>query len=191
LRSLGFIKKGHSFYRKTRVLLQVINIQKSAYYSKQHVQFTINTGVFASKVWYALYGQSGRRLPEFPSVSECIIRRRIGALRTQKDTWYIVTRECNEQNLIDEMKKNLDAYILPHFRRIQTKQNIVQFLSKNSVEAEPLEKLIVFAEWGHVQEAKGEYNRLVRDSSDNAEFLEMVQGYGRKYRLKSHKKKTQ
>ena len=44
LKPLGFKKKGNNFYRQLQDLGQIINIQKSSFYSKDHILFTINIG---------------------------------------------------------------------------------------------------------------------------------------------------
>lgn len=45
LKPLGFKKKGNNFYLQLPDVGQIINIQKSMYYSKSQIEFTINTGI--------------------------------------------------------------------------------------------------------------------------------------------------
>lgn len=43
---LGFKKKGNNFYRQLPEFGQIVNVQKSMFYSKENIHFTINTGLF-------------------------------------------------------------------------------------------------------------------------------------------------
>lgn len=54
LKPLGFKKKANNFYLQRQDLGQIINIQKSGYFSKDHISFTINTGLFLPEYWRAL-----------------------------------------------------------------------------------------------------------------------------------------
>lgn len=104
LKPLGFRKKGNNFYRQREDMGQSINLQKSRYYSKDHIHFTINTGVFLPEFWTADKFNFGKPLPDFPTEPDCIFRKRIGELRKQNDTWFDVTPETDDDAMIQEMK---------------------------------------------------------------------------------------
>ena len=183
LKPLGFRKKGNNFYLYKNGVGHIINIQKSSHYSKDHINFTINTAIFLPEFWTAYYNYSNKPVPSFPTESECVLRMRIGNLKNEKDTWYDVTSDTDEEQMIQEMKANLTEYILPHFGKVLSRDMLVDVIdSKRSVVA-PLEKLIVFGELGEKVKAKTEYHRLVLEATRNPSFLDVVNQYGEKYGL--------
>ena len=115
LKPLGFKKKGNNFYSYKNGIGHIINLQKSYYYSKDHIHFTINTGIFLPEFWSSFYNYFNKPIPDFPTEPECVLRKRIGQLRNENDLWYDITEDGDENGLITEMKKNLNQYILPHF----------------------------------------------------------------------------
>ena len=183
LKPLGFKKKGNNFYSQKKGIGHIINIQKSYYYSKEHIHFTINTGVFLPEYWLAFYNYFGKPVPDYPTEPECILRMRIGSLRNENDKWYDVTNETDEDSLIKEMKENVNEYILPHFGQTLSKDMLVDRLDQQTKWTTPLEKLIVFGELGDKEKAKREFERLITNTTRNPGFLETVKEYGKKYGL--------
>ena len=153
LKPLGFRKKGNNFYSQENGIGHIINLQKSSYYSKDHIHFTINTGIFLPEFWNAFYNYFNKPIPDFPTEPECILRRRIGQLKGESDIWYNITLQTNEEDLIKEMHSNLADFILPHFGKILSKDMLVNFLDEHS-ELEFPEKLIVFGELGEKEKRK-------------------------------------
>lgn len=183
LKPLGFKKKGNNFYSQKNGIGHIINLQKSYYYSKEHIHFTINTGIFLPEYWLAFYNSFNKPIPDYPTESHCILRMRIGALRNENDKWYDVTNDSNEDDLIKEMKENLVEYILPHFGQALSKDMLIDRLDQQTKWATPLEKLIVFGELGDMEKAKREFEKLITNTIRNPGFLETVNEYGKKYGL--------
>ncbi|MFL5729111.1 MAG: DUF4304 domain-containing protein [Cytophagaceae bacterium] len=183
LKPLGFKKQGNNFYRQKDGIGYIINLQKSVFYSKDHIRFTINTGIFLPEFWLEYFKRAKKILPAFPAESECILRKRIGSLRNKKDIWYEVKAKTDEGALTEEMKKNLNKYILSHFGRILTKNALVKILDQEKTESIPLEKLIVFGELGHKGKVKTEFRKLLAEEGKNPVFLDSIQYYGKKYDL--------
>lgn len=73
-----------------------------------------------------------------------MIRKRIGDLRNQHDTWYEIIERTDEQQLIDEMKKNLTNFILPYFDRLNSSEKMLQELDNADMMMTPLGKLLVY-----------------------------------------------
>jgi len=183
LKPLGFKKKGNNFYSQKNGVGHIINLQKSYYYSKDHIHFTINTGVFLPEYWLAFYNFFNKPVPDYPTEAECILRMRIGSLRNENDKWYDITNDTDEYSLIKEMKENLNEYILPHFGQTLSKDMLVERLDQQTKWTTPLEKLIVFGELGDKEKVKREFEKLITETTKNASFLETVKGYGKKYGL--------
>ncbi len=182
LKPLGFKKKGSNFYFYSNGIGQIINLQKSQFYSKSNIHFTINTAIFLPEFWSEFYNYFDKPIPGYPIESECILRLRIGQLRNENDVWHDIVETTEENDLIDEMKANLSRYILPHFAQIATKQMLIEFLDRQTMGATLLEKLIVFGELGDMERTRKEFHKLLNDSG-NANYLGRIHEYGRKYGL--------
>jgi hypothetical protein len=182
LKPLGFKKKANNFYLQRQDLGQIINIQKNSWYSKDHIHFTINTGLFLPEHWLGLTYNQGKGIPLFPTEPECLIRKRIGELKGQHDTWYDIEEKTDENKLIIEMQLNLEKYILPYFDRTKTKEAFLNILDSEKLILAPLGKLIVYAELKQFDKAKNEYLTILKEKT-NPLFLETVKEYGKKYGL--------
>lgn len=182
LKPLGFKKKGNNFYLKLDSIGQIINVQKSAFGNKDSISFTINTGIFVPEYWLAFYNYSDKGLPDYPTEPQCLIRKRIGNLRNQHDTWYDVNERTDEQQLIAEMRKNLTEFILPYFNRFNSTEQMLHELDKADMMMAPLGKLIVYGELKQFDKAKREYEGLLSNKI-NPHLLMTVREYGQKYGL--------
>ncbi|MCM5530307.1 DUF4304 domain-containing protein [Parasegetibacter sp. NRK P23] len=183
LKPLGFKKRANNFYLKLDTLGQIINIQKSSFGNKDNIRFTINTGIFVPEYWLAFYNYSDKGLPDYPTEPECLIRKRIGNLRNQHDTWYDIQERTDEQQLIAEMRKNLADFILPYFNRLNCTEKVLQELDDANMVLTPLGKLIIYGELKKIDKAKREYEGFLNDKNSNPHFLMRVREYGQKYGL--------
>lgn len=180
LKPMGFKKKGNNFYSFRNGIGHIINLQKSSFYSKEKIHFTINTGVFLPEFWTAFYNYNNKPIPDYPTEPECILRRRIGQLRNENGLWYDITEDTDEDELIEQMRGNLTRYILPHFGQVLSKDMLIDVLDKQTTWLVPLEKLIVFGELGDREKTKIEFQRLLSETT-NPNFLGTVEEYGKKY----------
>jgi hypothetical protein len=182
LKPMGFKKKGNNFYQFKNGIGHIINLQKSSYYSKDKIHFTINAGIFLPEFWTAFYNYKNKPIPDYPTEPECILRRRIGQLKNENDLWFDITEDTDEKELIDEMKNNLNQHILPYFGQVLSKDMLIDKLDNETTWLAPLEKLIVFGELGDKEKTEKEFRRLVSETR-NPNFLGTVKDYGKKYGL--------
>jgi len=120
---LGFRKKANNFYRFKDGVGHHINVQKSRWSDKYQISFTINTGVFIPELWDQHYNYFSKPThPDFPTESECELRRRIGRLKNISDQWYEINSSTDDNNMIIDMWDNLHKYILPHFSKLESKE---------------------------------------------------------------------
>ncbi len=180
LKPLGFKKKANNFYIQRQEIGQIINIQKSTWYSRDFNKFTINIGLFLPEYWIGLDYHKGKELPIYPTELDCLIRKRIGELRNQDDTWYDVDESTDESNLIVEMHSILKDYILPYLDRTKTKETFIELLDNEIIDLAPLGKLIAYGELKQFDKAKKEYDRFLEEKT-NLDFLKTVKEYGQKY----------
>ncbi len=182
LKPLGFKKKGNNFYLQLAELGQIINIQKSAFYSKEKIHFTINTGVFIPEYWLAFYNFHDGTLPAFPTEPECLVRKRIGELKNQNDMWYDIMEATDENTMMSEMKENLEQFILPHFDRLKTTTQFLELIEAENLLSGVFEKLIVYSEFKLIDKAQKEYDKLLMEKQ-NPNRLASLKEYGRQYGL--------
>lgn len=182
LKPLGFKKKANNFYLQEKDLGKLINIQKSTFYSKEHIHFTINIGIFLAEYWNGLLYNQKKQSPNFPAITECLIRERIGKLRNQHGIWHDVQEKTDENKLIAEMKLNISEYILPYFNLTKTKEDMLKLLDLENRFIQPLDKLIVYAELKQFDKANQIFQTLVKENT-NPVFLLTVNEYGKKYEL--------
>jgi len=180
LKPLGFLKKSNNFYCKNQEIGQIINIQKSTLYSRDKIEFTINIGLFLPEYWLGLTYNRDKNLPIYPSETDCIIRKRIGELANQLDTWYDIEEKTDEIALINEMRSNINLRILPFFEKIKTKESLLKFLDTEKLDLAPFGKLIVYSELLQFERAKKEYENILKNST-NTDFLLTLEEYGEKY----------
>ena len=182
LKPLGFKKKANNFYLQHDTLGQIINVQKSRWGNKDSTSFTINAGIFVPEYWLAFDNFNNQELPTYPTETQCLIRKRIGELRDQNDTWYDINERTDEQQLISEMRNNLTDFILPYFSRLSSTEKMLQELDSADVMMSPMGKLIVYGACGQFDKAKQAYEQLLSKST-NLELLLKVKQYGQKYGL--------
>lgn len=182
LKPLGFKKKGNNFYLKCNGIGQIVNVQKSMSSTKQDIKFTINIGIFIPEHWLVEYNFFNKTIPDYPTEPECSIRRRIGTIKKQEDIWYNLNADINENDLITEMKRNINDFILPYFNALDNKDKIVQRLEGLELGVSPLDKLIIYAELNYIDKAKQEYEKLLSEKKSLG-FRNTVKEYGAKYKL--------
>lgn len=182
LKPMGFKKKANNFYLKLDTIGQIINIQRSSSGDKDNIRFTINTGIFVPEFWVVFYDYQDKGFSDYPTEPECLLRKRIGALKNQQDTWYDINERTDEQQLLFEMRINLTDFILPYFNRLDNAEKILQGLDSGNIIISPIEKLIMYGEFGKFDKAKQEYEQLLNNKK-NPHFLMTVKEYGQKYSL--------
>jgi hypothetical protein len=64
------LKKESNFYLQLYTLGRIFNIQKSYLYSKRHIHFTTNAGIFIPEYWLAFYNHREKEVLIFPTESD-------------------------------------------------------------------------------------------------------------------------
>jgi len=186
LKPLGFKKKVNNFYLQLQDLGQIINIQRSSFNSKEHINFTINTGIFIPEYWLAYYNFHNGVVPTFPTEPACAIRQRIGKLKYKGyDKWFDVNTETNVSDLMEELKDCVLNYILTYFNSINNKAAVLQILGDKTVSMETFGRLIIYGEYKEFAKAQAEYERLLNDRYTNFNFKDSLNEYKAKYGLQN------
>lgn len=166
LKPLGFKKKGNNFYLQGSDLGQIINIQKSIYGDKTHISFTINTGIFIPEYFLAYYTYT-TEIPEYPTEPICAVRQRIGELRGEKDKWYEIDGDTDEQTLLAQIQEDLNDFILPYFAKTSTRALLIQILDTLQFHLPILGKLMLYGGLKDMERARKEYQAVLQKNSDS------------------------
>jgi hypothetical protein len=127
LKPLGFKKKNNNFYKPCEGFGHMVNLQKSIYYSKEHLHFTINIGLFLPEFYKGYFKTEP---PAFPSEPDCVIRKRVGWLLDGNDKWWDVTHETDSDLLSEELKTIVCQKILPFLDQYQSKADVLSAVNR-------------------------------------------------------------
>ena len=183
LKPIGFKKKGNNFYRQLQDLGQIINIQKSSLYSKGHISFTINTGIFIPEYWLTFYTSHDGETPNYPTEPICAIRQRIGNLKYNTDKWFEIGSNIDIAELKKETTDNVINYIIPYFESNKTKADILELLEDQNNNFDKFVRLIIFGEYKQFEKAQGEYEKLKLDNYTFNNIKSALFEYRDKYNL--------
>lgn len=143
LKVIGFKKKGTNFFLKREGFGQHINFQKSQFGTKDHITFTINTGIFLPEYWRTFDYNRGKAIPDFPSYTDCMLIKRIGQIKQDYDIWWDVNIDTNLSEITDTVLKNINNVIIPYFERIKTKKELIKLINSQPYSGTPFwDKLI-------------------------------------------------
>ncbi len=114
---IGFKKKANNFFKSTNDLIQIFNVQKSRWNSKENISFTFNIGFFSPEIFQET---CGRATPVIPKEYDCCIRIRSGFLTDKKDKWYELNEKINYNKLAIEIKSDLQKSAIDLFNKYQS-----------------------------------------------------------------------
>ncbi len=121
LKIKGFSKKGDSFYISNHDNWGIINFQKSTSNSVEMKSFTINIGVFSTKIEAFMGTYDAKKI----SVWDCHWRNRIGLfLPEKKDYWWKIDSQTSIEVLYNEIVNIIDAIIIPNLNKYLSDENI-------------------------------------------------------------------
>ncbi|MFN8291205.1 MAG: DUF4304 domain-containing protein [Chitinophagaceae bacterium] len=183
LKPLGFKMKGNNFYRKLQDLGQIINVQKSSFYSKEHIKFTINTGLFIPEYWLTFYTYHNGEIPDYPTEPICAIRQRIGKLKYNTDKWFDIEMSTNIAELKSETIDNILNHIVPYFEKAKTKADVIQLLEDGNIPLDKFARLIILGEYNQIEKAQLEYDKLKQDKYIFNNMKSTLFEYRDKYKL--------
>ena len=131
-KELGYKKTGNNFryYDNDSKSGKIVNFQKSSFYNKDHIHFTVNTGLYLAEFEFYLTGKKSEG--KF-SEKICAVRQRIGQLMNQSDIWYDIDLEKeNIVRLQERVKQDFLTYVIPYLNKITTREDIIRHLINES-----------------------------------------------------------
>ena len=125
---LGYKKTGNNFryYDHENGFGKIVNFQKSSFYSKDHIRFTVNTGLYLADFEFYL---TGKKSAEKFRESICAVRQRIGELMNKLDTWYDIDSETeNIDNVQKQLEQDFLNRVIPYLNKVKTREDIIYHL---------------------------------------------------------------
>ena len=122
LKPLGFARKGVTWNRKGKSIVEAIDVQVS----KSGNAVTINAGVLDPVVHSRLWGKDP---PAFVVPPRCTVCARIGALIDGRDKWW----ELSDVTAAVEAAEKVIAHVLPFLEQTRTREGMKQWLTDAGV----------------------------------------------------------
>ena len=175
----GYKKTGNNFrYYDHTGWGKIVNFQKSIYYNKEFIHFTVNTGLYLSEAeQYHCGTTSFEKFQE----SMCMLRQRIGNLSDLKENlWFDIDNNVNKVDLTQTVEGYFVKYIIPYLDAINSKEDILKFFingHRSHYIAAQIETL--FAN-GYTELAKQQLEKEL-DKTTNSRYLEVLTKISERY----------
>jgi hypothetical protein len=132
----GYRKTGNNFrFYSTAGWGKIVNIQKSAFSSRDEISFTINTGLYLIKADTMFESAKEERFTE----SDCLIRKRIGQLNGgfQGDLWYALNEQILPKEVEEKALRDTQYFVIPYLDSIQSETDILnQIINERNPKSE-------------------------------------------------------
>ena len=129
LKQNGFSKSGTTYFLRNENI-GVVNIQKSQSNTDTLIKFTINMGIYSTKLAHTLPYD---RPTEKPDVSRCHWRARIGDFMPERtDFWW--TADLNKSNEVikNEVLNSLNSIVIPNIKERLNDKSLLQALRNDN-----------------------------------------------------------
>jgi hypothetical protein len=120
----GYRKTGKNFRFYDVGWGKIVNVQKSFFGDKSDISFTINTGLYLIKADTMFESAKQERFLE----PDCLVRKRIGQLKLQGDTWYNLNAQTLPEQLENQVMHDFASFVLPYLERIQSEDDILKLI---------------------------------------------------------------
>ena len=126
LSEIGFRKQGHTFWRETGDVVDVITLQKSQWNSSSSASFTVNFGLYWKRV-QELLGQTVTKMP--PREYDCTVHERIGALiGNGSDRWWHVKPTADASKIGCEVSAAIISCGVPWLERGHSLEQTLEYV---------------------------------------------------------------
>ena len=157
---------------------KIINFQKSIFYNKDHIHFTINTGLYLSE---AEQFHCGAQSFEKFSESMCMVRKRIGYLTDVKeDLWFDISSNTDNDILVNTIESYFEKYIIPYLDSINSREDIINFFIKGHRSGYIAAQIQTLFVNGHIELARQQLQTEL-EKATNPYFLETLKKISERY----------
>ena len=125
LRTAGFRKKAHNFWRDAGAVLDVVTIQKSQWNDADEARFTANLDLYWPVVQVAI-GRTAKTMP--PKEYDCVVSTRLGGLFDDgRDFWWQVRDDADVHVVGPDVVQKLRDHGLPWLERGHDPQHSLEY----------------------------------------------------------------
>ena len=152
-KELGFKKNGNGFNKKTKELIQVVNIQKSKWNNQSDLQFTFNIGFFNAEIYSEFYKNE---IPKFIREYDCQIKFRLGQVVKGNDYWYELNKKTEKANLEIEIYNHLKNNLKPILEKNIDLNSLKELILKDKnieLTTSSIHKIKIFLKIGEIEKA--------------------------------------
>jgi hypothetical protein len=129
LRSVGFRKKAHRFWRDAGPVLDVVTIQKSQWNDAEDGRFAINLGLYWFEIQQAI-GRAAKATP--PRDADCTVFQRLGIIACDgRDVWWTVREEADVSSAGADVVQKLRDHGLPWLERGHDIRHTLEYARKH------------------------------------------------------------
>lgn len=174
LREVGYRRRGANCHRFVSPnIVHLVNFQKSVYSNSHKISFTVNLGVYRVGVQTVLMPEAPE--PSRPSISDCIIQKRLGfLLPTGLDEWWDIIDADDlytDNSIISEISAALRDYGLPFLAALDNDEAILRYVLKELFPRYPILETIRAAALACVLRCSDTTSHLLGIALEKAEKL--------------------
>ena len=133
-KAIGYKKAGNNFryYDNDNEFGKIVNFRKSSFYSKDHIHFVVNVGLYLYDFDPCLTRKEKKSAEKFIE-PDCAVRNRIGKLMNNRDVWYELNAGTNMEELQNRIEQHCLNYVIPYLNKVKTRDDIIDQLITEGV----------------------------------------------------------
>lgn len=123
LKSMGFSKKGNTFYLEEGKNYGIVNFQKSRESTKDVVKFTINFGIYSDVLGQLQYGYNSSTKPE---VEQCHWEARVGSFMPgSPNFWWNASTSDNLSDIASDVMETVQSIVMPEINKRLSDEGLI------------------------------------------------------------------
>jgi hypothetical protein len=124
LKQRGFRRERGNFRLHRGGNWGLLHFQKSQFSSADEVRFTVEVGAASERLrHYVHWWAEGRP----PSITDCVVRERLGVLVEQRDLWWKIERDADLSDLGSEVRRYVVDHGLPFLEGLLTDEGLLDY----------------------------------------------------------------
>jgi hypothetical protein len=183
LNGMGFSKRTLTYKRSVGDIVQVFNVQRSQWNSKESSLFYFNIGVMHLGVYTDLH--DGRLPPKDFKIYDCIWETRLTELFTDQDNDYTLDDTHSFQQIRDRVDEDIREKAIPLFQRWSSLAAFFEFIApytSGMSGLHALKRMAVLYHSGSPHGALDHYRtELTKDPNDH--YTSLLNALARRYAL--------
>jgi len=126
-KAMDYKKSGNNirFFDEKEGWGKIVDFQKSNFYSKDHIHFTINIGLHLEEYCKQIVNKpSSGKFMEY----QCMERHRLGDLTDTGDVWFDVKEYTDIETLSAQIESLIKEHVIPYLAKYNSRSDIIKLL---------------------------------------------------------------